>query len=63
VSSNNNSAASTSANAALSGASNVNSLIGNALSAYGTQAGLSSFGGGSGGSSQAIANALGAIGG
>jgi hypothetical protein len=64
VSSNNNSAATATGNAALSGASNVNSLIGNALSAYGTQAGLSSFGGAAAGSSQgAIANALGAIGG
>jgi hypothetical protein len=64
VTSNNNSAATATGNAALSGASSVNSLIGNALSAYGTQAGLSSFGGASGGSSQgAIANALGAIGG
>jgi hypothetical protein len=47
VSSNNNSAATATGNAALAGSSSVNSLIGNALSAYGTQAGLSSFSGGS----------------
>jgi len=53
VSSNNNSAASTSANAGLSASGSVNSLIGNALSAYGTQAGLSSYGGGGGSTSYA----------
>ena len=67
VSSNNNSAASVSANAGLVGASSVNSLIGNALSAYGGLKGQSSFGGGGsggGGASQsAYANALGAFGG
>lgn len=63
VSSNNNSAATATGNAALAGSSSVNSLIGNALSAYGTQAGLSSFGGGSGSSSQVVAGGSNIIGG
>lgn len=46
VSSNNNTAAATAANAGLSGASNTNALIGNALSAYGALRGQSSFGAG-----------------
>jgi hypothetical protein len=45
VSSNNNSAATTSANAGLVSASQTNALIGNALSAYGTLRGASSYGG------------------
>ncbi|MDE2356853.1 MAG: hypothetical protein KGL69_08880, partial [Alphaproteobacteria bacterium] len=60
VSANNNSAATTSANAGLAGASSVNSLIGNAFQAYGLTRGLSSFGGGSGATSS---NALAPIGG
>ena len=63
VSSNNNSAATTSANAGLVGANSVNSLIGNALSAYGGLKGQSSFGGGGGATQSAYANALGSIGG
>jgi hypothetical protein len=55
VSTNNNSAASTTANAALTGGSTVNSLIGNALTAYAYGQGGSSFGGG-GGSSIAMPN-------
>jgi hypothetical protein len=49
VSGNNNTAASVSANAGLAGAANTNSLINQALSAYGATRGASSFGGGSGG--------------
>ncbi len=60
VSANNNSAATTAANAGLAGASSVNSLIGNAFQAYGLTRGLSSFGGGSGATSS---NALAPIGG
>jgi hypothetical protein len=62
VSSNNDSAASATANAAVTGGSTANSLIGNALTAYAFGQGGSSFGGGSGASSS-IANALGAYGG
>lgn len=54
VSSNNNAAASTAANASLSGASNTNALIGNALSAYGALRGQTSFGGGGSGYSNAF---------
>jgi hypothetical protein len=54
VSTNNNSAASTTANAALTGGSTVNSLIGNALTAYAFGQGGTSFGGG--GSSIAMPN-------
>ena len=61
VSSNNNSAAGASANAGLSASNSVNSLIGNALTAYGTQAGLSSYGGG--GNSSAYATPANAFGG
>jgi hypothetical protein len=64
VSSNNNSAASTSANADLAAAGSANSLIGNALSAYGLTRGGSSFlGGGGGSTASAYQNALGAFGG
>jgi hypothetical protein len=62
VSSNINSAATTSANAGLAAAGSANSLIGNALSAYGLTRGQSSFGGG-GATQSAYQNALGAIGG
>jgi hypothetical protein len=48
VSSNNNAAAATAANAGLAGASNTNALIGNALSAYGALRGQTSFGVGAG---------------
>ncbi len=54
VSSNTDSAASATADAALAGASNSNSLIGNALKAYGATQGASSFAGGA----QAISNAF-----
>jgi hypothetical protein len=46
VSGNNNSAATASANAGLASAASTNALIGQALSAYGTTRGASSFGGG-----------------
>jgi hypothetical protein len=48
VSANNNSAATTTANANLAGASNTNALIGNAIKGFGTLAGSSSYGGGGG---------------
>lgn len=49
VSSNNNSAATASGNAAISNANTINGLIGNALGAYALTRGQSSFGGGGGG--------------
>jgi hypothetical protein len=60
VSTNNNSAASATANAALAGGSTANSLIGNALTAYAFGQGGSSFGGTS---PSSIGNALGSYGG
>lgn len=48
VSTNNNSAATNTGNAAIAGANNTNALIGQALSAYGAFRGQSSFGGGAG---------------
>ncbi len=49
VSSNNNNAATVSANAGLAAAGQINGLIGNAFSAYGAFRGASSYGGGSSG--------------
>lgn len=60
VGANNNSAASATGNAALAGAGQINSLISNALNAYGTYQGLSSYGsGGDGGNSGALSSGLG----
>lgn len=55
---NNNSAGTTAANAGLANASNINGLIGNALSAYGTIRGASSFGTGGGGVNNAFGAAM-----
>lgn len=59
VSANNNNAATAAANAGLTSAGAINSLIGNAISAYGAGRGGSSFGGSaSGGSTAALYNAF-----
>jgi len=55
VSANNNSAASASANADLAAGNSISGLAGNALNAYALSRGLSSYGGGAGGSYNAFA--------
>lgn len=59
VSANNNSAATTAANAGLAGASSINGLIGNAFQAYGLTRGLSSFGNGGSTTSNAFDPSIG----
>jgi hypothetical protein len=58
VSSNNNSAASATGNAAIAGANNTNALIGNAIKGFGAVAGGSSFGGTTGTSDYSNLNAF-----